>query len=204
MPAAPNAAGSMDVLLVAAKKDKIADYTSVIAQAGRTPVIVDVDAFALQNGFEVNYGVDDAVTVLLNAGARAINVNIISGDQSVFTRDISIGGNAYTEAVQKELDLPFELAEQLKKGHAVDGARRGRAPGAARGDGKRAARDSEDVRLLQGDARPRIGSIACCVRRRVAGRRLRELVPERFDTPVERFDPFASRSTPRSSAWSRG
>ena len=60
--------------------------------------------------------------MLLNAGASAININILQGDQSVFTRDISMGGNAYTEAVQKELDLPFESAEQLKKGIPVDGA----------------------------------------------------------------------------------
>jgi type IV pilus assembly protein PilM len=112
---------AMDVLLVAAKKEKIADYTGVISQAGKNPVVVDVDAFALQNAYEENY---DAigVTVLLNAGASAININILSGDQSVFTRDISIGGNAYTEAVQKELNLPFESAEQLKKGVQVDGA----------------------------------------------------------------------------------
>ena len=50
--------GTMDVLLVAAKKEKIADYTGVIAQAGRTPVVVDVDAFALQNAYEVNYGLE--------------------------------------------------------------------------------------------------------------------------------------------------
>ena len=47
----------------------------------------------------MNYGLEPgAVVVLLNAGASAININILSGDQSVFTRDISIGGNAYTEA----------------------------------------------------------------------------------------------------------
>src|SRR3954466_5946174 len=98
--------GTMDVLLVAAKKEKIADYTGVISQAGRTPIIVDVDAFALQNAFEVNYGLDkEQVVVLLNAGASAMNINIVTGDQSVFTRDISMGGNSYTEAVQKELNL---------------------------------------------------------------------------------------------------
>src|SRR3954464_1230542 len=114
--------GTMDVLLVAAKKEKIADYTGVISQAGRLPVIVDVDAFALQNAYEINYGHEPgAVVVLLNAGASAININIITGDQSVFTRDISMGGNAYTEAVQKELNLPFDTAEAAKKGEAVDG-----------------------------------------------------------------------------------
>src|SRR5687767_11064859 len=119
----PDARGSMEVLLVAAKKEKIGDYTGVIAQAGRGAVIVDVDAFALQNAYETNYGLEPGqVVVLLNAGASAINVNILQGDQSVFTRDVSLGGNSYTEALQKELDLPFDTAEQLKKGIPVDGA----------------------------------------------------------------------------------
>src|SRR5688572_11874446 len=113
--------GTMDVLLVAAKKEKIADYTGVIAQAGRTAVIVDVDAFALQNAYEVNYGIEPAaVIVLLNAGASATNINILRGEQSVFTRDVSIGGNAYTEALQRELSLPYEVADQLKRGETVD------------------------------------------------------------------------------------
>ena len=67
-------------------------------------VVVDVDAFALQNAFEVNYGIEPGqVVVLLNAGASATNINILQGDQSVFTRDLSIGGNAYTEALRAQL-----------------------------------------------------------------------------------------------------
>jgi len=118
----PDSRGAMDVLLVAAKKDKIADYTGVIQQAGRVPVVVDVDAFALQNAYEANYGAATAgIVVLLNAGASAININILNGTQSLFTRDISIGGNAYTEALQKELDLSAALAEMAKKGLHVEG-----------------------------------------------------------------------------------
>jgi type IV pilus assembly protein PilM len=114
--------GAMDVLLVAAKKEKIADYTGVISQAGCVPVIVDVDAFALQNACEANYGVEPgAVVVLVNAGASAVNINIVSDGQSLFTRDISLGGNAYTEAVQRELNLSQEAAEIAKKGGFVDG-----------------------------------------------------------------------------------
>ena len=75
---------------------------------GRLPVVVDVDAFAMQNAFEANYDADPAaVTVLMNMGASAVNINIVSGAASIFTRDVSIGGNAYTEAVQREFNLTW-------------------------------------------------------------------------------------------------
>src|SRR5437867_10946658 len=182
----------MSVLLVAAKKDKIGDYTSVIAQAAKTPVIVDVDAFALQNAFEVNYGLEAGrIVVLLNAGASAININILQGDQSVFTRDISMGGNAYTEAVQKELDLPFESAEQLKKGVPVDGATFEEAQPVLRAVTENvlleiqktfdffkatASSDRIDKVLLSGGV-SRVDGFA-------------KALEERFGAPVEPFDPF--------------
>jgi type IV pilus assembly protein PilM len=115
--------GNMDVLLVAVKKDKIGDYTSVITQAGKTPAIVDVDVFALQNCYEVNYGVDPGrVVALLNVGASIMNVNIVKGATSIFNRDIAVGGNQYTDAVQKDLNLSFDQAETVKRGAYVEGA----------------------------------------------------------------------------------
>ena len=110
----------MDVLLVAVKKDKILNHTNVLAQAGKTPVVVDIDAFALQNCFEVNYEPDAGQTIaLLNIGASVMNINIVRGGIPLFTRDVSVGGNQYTDALQKELDLSFEDAERLKKGDSL-------------------------------------------------------------------------------------
>lgn len=115
--------GNMDVLLVAVKKDKISDYTSVISQAGKTPHIVDVDVFALQNCFESNYGTDPGkVVALVNVGASIMNINILKGNSSIFNRDIAAGGNQYTDAIQKDLNLSFDQAESLKKGGRVEGA----------------------------------------------------------------------------------
>jgi len=115
--------GNMDVLLVAVKKDKIGDYTSAISQAGKTPQVVDVDVFALQNCYEVNYGLDPGqIVALLNVGASIMNINIIKGGSSIFNRDIALGGNQYTDAIQKELNLSFEQAEALKRGGHVEGA----------------------------------------------------------------------------------
>ncbi|MFY9584275.1 MAG: type IV pilus assembly protein PilM [Candidatus Acidiferrales bacterium] len=112
----------MDVLLVAVKKDKILNHTNVLAQAGKTPTVVDIDAFALQNCFEVNYDPDPGQTVaLLNVGASVMNINIVRGGVPLFTRDVSVGGNQYTDALQKELDLSFEDAERLKHGDSIAG-----------------------------------------------------------------------------------
>jgi type IV pilus assembly protein PilM len=115
--------GNMDVLLVAVKKDKISDYTSAISQAGKNAAVVDVDVFALQNCYEVNYGIDPGrVVALLNVGASIMNINIIKGGTSIFNRDIAVGGNQYTDAIQKDLNLAFDQAEALKKGERVNGA----------------------------------------------------------------------------------
>ena len=84
---------------------------------GQDAVVVDIDAFALQNCFEVNYEPDPSqVVALLNVGASVMNINIIRGWTPLFTRDVSVGGNQYTDALQKELDLSFEDAEKLKMG----------------------------------------------------------------------------------------
>jgi len=114
---------TMDVLLVAVKKDKISDYTSAISQAGKNPAMVDVDVFALQNCYEINYGIDPGrVIALLIVGASIMNINIIKGPTSIFNRDIAVGGNQYTDAIQKDLNLSFDQAEALKRGSRVEGA----------------------------------------------------------------------------------
>ncbi|MFO0774101.1 MAG: type IV pilus assembly protein PilM [Nitrospiraceae bacterium] len=114
--------GQMFVLLVAAKKDKINELTELVKTAGLTPAVLDVDAFAIQNMHDINYpGHKHEVVTVVNIGASVMNVNIIRDGASLFTRDIPLGGNKYTEAVQRELGLSFEEAEEVKKN---PGARR--------------------------------------------------------------------------------
>ena len=110
----------MDVLLAAVKKDKILNYTNVLSLAGKVPEVVDIDAFALQNCYEYNYEPSPTSTVaLLNLGASVMNINIVKGSTPLFTRDVSVGGNQYTDALQKELDLSFDDAEGFKLGEKV-------------------------------------------------------------------------------------
>jgi type IV pilus assembly protein PilM len=110
----------MDVLLVAVKKDKILNYTNVLSLAAKSPAVVDIDAFALQNCYEYNYEpAPGSTAALLNLGASVMNINIVKGSTPLFTRDVSVGGNQYTDALQKELDLSFDDAEALKLGKKV-------------------------------------------------------------------------------------
>jgi type IV pilus assembly protein PilM len=184
--------GNMDVLLVAVKKDKIGDYTSAISQAGKNPSIVDVDVFALQNCYEVNYGIDPGrVIALLNVGASIMNINIVKGGTSIFNRDIAVGGNQYTDAIQKDLNLSFDQAEALKRGARVEGA----APENL-GPILRAVSDNITLEIQKTfdffkatSSEDRIDRIFLAGgTSKVTG--LRELLADRFDAGVEILNPF--------------
>jgi type IV pilus assembly protein PilM len=113
--------GQMDVILVAIKKDIINEYLTVLKEADLNAVIVDVNSFALENIYEINYEIEpDKNITLVNIGASTINMNILKGGISVFTRDSAIGSNLHTEALQREFNLTFEAAERLKKGEPVE------------------------------------------------------------------------------------
>jgi type IV pilus assembly protein PilM len=111
---------AIHVLLAACKRDKVANLKQAIQLAGKQPSIVDVDAFALQNCYELNYDPQPGTIVaLLNIGASTTNINILNGVRSVFTRDATFGGNQYTSLLQKELGLTFDQAEAVKRGMPV-------------------------------------------------------------------------------------
>ena len=112
--------GGTEVMMVAVKREKILNHTNVLSQAGRVPVVVDIDVFALQNAFEANYDPQPgSLVALLNIGASTMNINIVRDGTPLFTRDVSVGGNQYTDTLQKELDLSFDDAEGLKQGRAL-------------------------------------------------------------------------------------
>jgi type IV pilus assembly protein PilM len=111
------ASGQTEILLVAAKKEVVSDYVQVVRDASLSPQVVDVAAFASQNGFEANYALDARETiVLINIGAAISNINIVRSGVSLFTRDVTIGGNAFTEEIQKQMGIAADEAEAYKVG----------------------------------------------------------------------------------------
>jgi len=106
-----------DVMLVAAKKEVVDGYLDMLRSAGLKPVIVDVDAFALENAFEANFSLEEN-TALVDIGASKMNINIISHGMSILARDVVLGSRQLTEQIQNRFDISFDEAEEIKLGRS--------------------------------------------------------------------------------------
>jgi type IV pilus assembly protein PilM len=118
--------GLMDVMLVAAKKDIVEDYVSLLQLTGLNPAILDVDAFALQNAFELSAGTVSGCYAIVNVGAEELGINAIKDGISIFTRDSAYGGYQINEAIMSKFDVPYDEAEKIKLGGTkLEGKERG-------------------------------------------------------------------------------
>ncbi|NVM21458.1 MAG: type IV pilus assembly protein PilM [Desulfobacterales bacterium] len=104
----------MNVMLVAAKKEVINEYVSLIETANLNLCVIDVDVFALETAFEENYFDKENNVALIDIGANKLNVNIIRNNVSAFTRDVDIGGEEITREIVSRFDCSFEEAEGIK------------------------------------------------------------------------------------------
>jgi type IV pilus assembly protein PilM len=184
----------MGVLLVAAKKDKVNELTEIARGAGLIPKVLDVDAFAIENMYGINYEIKpEDLTALVNVGASVMNVNIVKGGASVFTRDIAVGGHRYAEALQRDLGVTAEEAEAAQQGKLKEGLDATTVKGIV--DGINAEVASEIARTV--DYFKSIGAdsgdvtkiVLCGGCAKVAG--LTEQLTERMGVPVEVANPFA-------------
>lgn len=183
---------TMVVLLAAAKKSAVEQYAAVAAEAGCVPVVVDVGAFALQNAYATFGDWDGGGSLaLLNAGASTIDVNIVLGGRSVFTRDIATGGNAHAEAQRVSRSASSGGPDRLEKG--------GDGRGPTLDVGAPVAPEDAETLLLEIEKTFDFFAATQSALRldRIVlsggasrGREFAASVTERFDAPVERFDPF--------------
>jgi type IV pilus assembly protein PilM len=108
--------GLMDILLVAAKKDIVDEYISLFQLSELNPIVLDIDAFALQNAFEISNAEQSGCHALVHIGAQQLTINVVREGVSVFTRDSSYGGAQITSEIQRKFDISYEEAEKMKLG----------------------------------------------------------------------------------------
>jgi type IV pilus assembly protein PilM len=114
----PEAEGlQMTVLLVAAKRELVEHKLALLSDIGLEAGVIDVDAFALHNAFEVNYPeAMRGVVGLVNIGHETTNINILDDGVPVLTRDIPIGTRRFKEDLQRERGLSADEAEAVLRG----------------------------------------------------------------------------------------
>ena len=105
-----------DVMLVAAKKEVVDGYLSMLQSAGLKVVIVDIGGFALENIYEANYSLDENIA-LVDIGATKMSINIVSQGISVLARDVVVGSRQLTDQIQNRFSITTEEAEGLKMGY---------------------------------------------------------------------------------------
>jgi len=109
----------MDTVLVAVKKELLAQYLNTIKLCGLQPAVVDIDAFCLQRVTPMpaapsGSGPDEAV-MAINIGASLATISILEQGVCRVARDVFIAGNAIDKALQRNLNLSFEEAEKAKQ-----------------------------------------------------------------------------------------
>lgn len=194
MNAGETARTTTDVLLVAAKRDKITERTEAVLRSGRQPVVLDLEAFALVNAYEANHPErTEPLTVLVHAGRTSTIVCLLERGQLAFTRDIAVGGQSHTEALMRDLNVDALVAERLKF------PTRPLLPGVTTEQIRSILRDvssqlvseiSKSVDFYRATApierisRVVLSGGAC------GAEGLGDLLHSEFDAPVEVFDPF--------------
>src|SRR5688572_20325898 len=115
----PDADGlEMNVLLVAAKRELVDNKVRVLTDAGLQPIVVDVDAFALHNAFELNHPeASEGMVALINIGHDVTNINILEEGVPILTRDLTLGTRHFREALQKERGMGADEAEKALQGN---------------------------------------------------------------------------------------
>jgi type IV pilus assembly protein PilM len=106
----------LELALVAAKKTKVTEYATAAQEAGLSPVVVDVDGFALGNQFELNAPEEASLVALVDIGATMMKINVVRGGTALFVRDVAFGGNRYTDTIASRLKISFAQAEAAKLG----------------------------------------------------------------------------------------
>jgi type IV pilus assembly protein PilM len=201
---APNgdaAKSTVDVLLVAAKKDRIEDRAALVSQSGRQPVVLDVEAFALANAYRVNYPERvDPLTALVHVGRTTTLVCLLEQGEPIFTRDIALGGQAHIDALMR--DPSMQGLDEL----AVRRALHGTLPGGVDADRVQTVLKDASMQLIR-EVRKSIDFFrtSATVERltrvilsggawEAAG--LVDLLTTEFSAPVDIFDPFRRVTRP--------
>lgn len=114
--AAPNSAEDMEVMLAAARREKVEDRVAIAEASGLIATVMDIESYAARSALE--HAVmprAGQITALFQIGAQATHVSVLVGADTVYEREQPFGGNQLTQDIVRAYGMAFEEAETRKK-----------------------------------------------------------------------------------------
>ena len=117
---APNSPDEVEVLIAAARKEKIEDRVAAAEDAGLKITVMDVDTYATEAAYSLiasqlpNAGKEQTVMVI-DIGAVMMHINVLHDNKSVYVREQAFGGAQLTQEIQRRFGLSVEEAEIAKR-----------------------------------------------------------------------------------------
>lgn len=112
----------IEVMLAAARKDKVEDRVATAVSAGLKVMVMDIEQFAAQAisirviRQQLSDDGQDKVIALIDIGANITRVNVLLNNESIYMRDLSFGGDQLTQEIQNQFNLSPDEAETAKRG----------------------------------------------------------------------------------------
>ena len=115
----PNNPEMVQVMLAASRTENVELRQSALELGGLSAKVVDVEAFAMENAF--NLVADqlsvpkDAIVALVDIGATMTTLNVLRAQRSIYTREQVFGGKQLTDEVMRRYGLSYDEAGLAKR-----------------------------------------------------------------------------------------
>ncbi len=114
--AAANSPDDMEVMLAAARREKVEDRVAIAEAAGLTATVMDIESYAARAALDRVAGASpERIVALFQIGAQATHVSMLQGGETIYEREQPFGGNQLTQDIVRAYGLSFEDAEARKK-----------------------------------------------------------------------------------------
>jgi type IV pilus assembly protein PilM len=118
--AAPNSPDDMEVMLAAARREKVEDRVAIAEAAGLTATVMDIESYAARAALEplisqLAGAGKEQIVALFQIGAGATHISVMLDGETIYEREQPFGGNQLTQDIVRAYGLSFEEAEARKK-----------------------------------------------------------------------------------------
>jgi type IV pilus assembly protein PilM len=117
---AANSPDDIEVMLAAARKEKVEDRVAIAEAAGLTAVVMDIESYAARAALDrvtaqMPQAGHDQIVALFQIGAQVTHISVMLDGDTIYEREQPFGGNQLTQDIVRAFGLSFEEADAKKK-----------------------------------------------------------------------------------------